>query len=368
MFSAKVMGPVSNIYSYSAGSFEERNSKNSLKKITENIRWRDIDADISSQGFVVFSSNREADESIDISRSDEAFDLYLYRGDSTSLRSLTATPQDEMSPKFSPDGTRVAFIRERKTLVVLALGSVNERVQFEAEEILDFDWSPDGKSLAVAARNQKRGEILLLECTRDCLQQRASISELASFLRQSGVQDHSVAQGGCAACGSAVTLAWSPTGDRLAYVFHPDTPAARSLWIMEMTGDPVSSRATVPLQLSAQTHQVQDAPSWSRDGQSLLYAALVDYRFHYDESRHRKVYEGSMQVFIAGLDGKRAALTDKQVAAHAPVFMDSDRVAYLQAEDLSAREYALVIRNLADASEQRIFDGVARGSGLAVRP
>lgn len=368
VFSAKVMGPVSNIYSYSADAFNGLDSSIKLKKITENIRWRDIDADVSVQGLVVFSSNREANKKIDISRRNEAFDLYLYRGNQDSLTPLTGTLEDEMSPKFSPDGNRVAFIRQRKSLVVLALDSGKERVQFEAEEILDFDWSPDGKSLAIAARDHSRGKILRAECARDCVQQAASTSELASFLRQSSAHDASEAHGRCAACGSAVALAWSPAGDRLAYVFHPDTPAARSLWVMRLDEDTASATATAPLQLSAQKHQVQGAPSWSPGGKSLLYAALVDYRFHYDESRHRKVYEGSMQVFMTYLDGKRAELTHKQVAAHAPVFLDDDHFAYLQAESLSAREYALVVRDLAGVSEQRVFDRVARNSGLAVRP
>ena len=368
LFSAKVMGPVSNIYSYSADAIGGSGANIKLKKITENIRWRDIDADISSQGLVVFSSNRDGDENIDISKSDEAFDLYLYRGNQGSLTPLTRTPENEISPKFSPDGHRVAFIRARKNLVVLALGSGETRVQLEVEEILDFDWSPDGKSLAIAARDSSGGKILLAECALDCVQQTASISELASFLRQSSAHDASNGHRRCKACGSVVALAWSPTGDRLAYVFHPDTPAARSLWVMEMMEEPALGSATDPLQLSAQAHQVQGAPSWSRDGQSLLYSALMDYRFHYDESRHRKVYEGNLQIFMARLDGQRTELTDKQVAAHAPVFLDGDRFAYLQAENLSAREYALVVRDLAGAGEQRVFDGVARNSGLAVRP
>jgi hypothetical protein len=121
------------------------------------------------------------------------------------------------------------------------------------------------------------------------------------------------------------------------------------------------------MRVSDETQQVQSPLSWSRDGQSLLYAALVNYRFYYDEIAQRKVHQGAMQIFRGDLHGKVHRLTDNVVAARAPVFVDENNIAYLQADQLGARQYALVLRDLDAGSERTIFDAVIPDSRLVVR-
>jgi dipeptidyl-peptidase-4 len=95
-------------------------------------------------------------------------DLYLYTLGNRSLRQLTRTPAPEEDPKFSPDGSRLAFVRDYD-LVLLDLASGKERAlttdgQKDVflngttdwvywEEIWERDatgfwWSPDGKRIA----------------------------------------------------------------------------------------------------------------------------------------------------------------------------------------------------------------------------
>ncbi|WGL16483.1 hypothetical protein PVT68_17185 [Microbulbifer bruguierae] len=342
--------------------------QNGLKKITENIRWRDLDADVAADGTVVFSSNREASEAMDIERTREMFDIYLAKSspgseqgsDQWALQKLTATPQDEMLPRFSPDGHRVAFVRSREQLVVLDLDAGAERVLYAAAEILDFDWSPDGHGVAIAARNSEQGKIVLALCETDCLKGLITLQELKTFPRRKDALDERPRENAVVG-GSVDGVRWSPNGEWLSYIFHPDTKGVRSLHLFNVQ----TGKAT---RLSTANQQVQNPLSWSPDGQSLLYAALVDYRLYFDEVSQRKVYQGAMQLFRSDLNGQQQNLTRDQVSARAPVVLAENRIAYLQSEHLGARKFSLMVKDLNDGAEYRLFDGVSPNSILVVKP
>lgn len=69
---------------------------------------------------------------------------------------VVATPAEEFQPAFSPDGKEVAFLEERTTLRVLNLASGKVRTVLPgdlnysyADGDQSYEWSPDGKTLAV---------------------------------------------------------------------------------------------------------------------------------------------------------------------------------------------------------------------------
>jgi tricorn protease len=61
---------------------------------------------------------------------------------------LTDDAGDERSPRFSPDGTRLAFVANRGDLVVADADGRNRRTLVEHWDPPDFRWSPDGRWLA----------------------------------------------------------------------------------------------------------------------------------------------------------------------------------------------------------------------------
>ncbi|HHQ47679.1 MAG TPA: peptidase S41, partial [Acidobacteria bacterium] len=61
---------------------------------------------------------------------------------------LTSDPAEEYGGRFSPDGTRIAFVRGRGDLVVMAADGSQETTILEHWQTPEFDWSPDGRWIA----------------------------------------------------------------------------------------------------------------------------------------------------------------------------------------------------------------------------
>jgi hypothetical protein len=79
-------------------------------------------------------------------RADNA-DLWLADGDGSRPTQLTETPGDEEDPAWSPDGRRIAVARDGWVYVLRADGLGERRVARGTEP----DWSPDGEQLVFAS-------------------------------------------------------------------------------------------------------------------------------------------------------------------------------------------------------------------------
>jgi dipeptidyl-peptidase 4 len=98
--------------------------------------------------------------------------LWLYTLDTSTAVQVTASSEPSEDPKFSPDGSRIAYIRKHN-LYVRPLGGGNEKaltkdgndnllngeVDWVYEEELytrsNYFWSPDGKQIAFLQMNEK---------------------------------------------------------------------------------------------------------------------------------------------------------------------------------------------------------------------
>lgn len=98
-------------------------------------------------------------------------DLYLLKADDPPER-LTDSPSPELDPQFSPDGSKLAFVREA-TLLVLDLETREERplseapqpgvtsalaeyiAQEELERTTGYWWSPDGSAIAYQRTDER---------------------------------------------------------------------------------------------------------------------------------------------------------------------------------------------------------------------
>jgi Tol biopolymer transport system component/DNA-binding winged helix-turn-helix (wHTH) protein len=78
--------------------------------------------------------------------------LWRSRVDGTEQRQLTSPPMKVVMPRWSPDGSKIAFnaILPKETWNIYAISSTGgsaERLLPSDQSQLDADWSPDGKSL-----------------------------------------------------------------------------------------------------------------------------------------------------------------------------------------------------------------------------
>jgi Tol biopolymer transport system component len=82
------------------------------------------------------------------------FHIWVMKPDGTGLKQMTTGHGDDREPRFSPDGTTIAFSSDRANkgsydiyTVDIASGAVKQRTTSENDEY-EPAWSPDGKSLA----------------------------------------------------------------------------------------------------------------------------------------------------------------------------------------------------------------------------
>jgi len=107
---------------------------------------------ISPDGSWVAYTVTEVDSSADVTRSD----LWLARWDGSDTVQLTHTPQSEHSPRWSPDGKRLAFLSPGadetaadQLWLIDADGSAAAPVSSLENGVSDFGWSPDSKQLVL---------------------------------------------------------------------------------------------------------------------------------------------------------------------------------------------------------------------------
>lgn len=328
LFNAKVLGPVANLYTVDESS-------GNLRKVTDNIRWRDLAADVNSRGAIIFSSNREPDARIDLQRHSENFNLYLSEPGQPP-RALVSGPGQEMIPRFSPSSDLVAYLERSADgdRLMLATGDGGEEL-LKADKIFDFSWAPAGGDLAVAMHLGGSSGVW-----------RVSVKGDKTRLISSGKSEQ------------VVSAQWSPDGKHIAFVRHPLDGPGRALWV-------VDAKEGHEKKISAEGREVQDSISWSADGSRLLYAALVDYQFFYDEEKNKKVYRGAAHIFESDLSDTTRQLSRGKGLRRAPVYSpDEAHIAYLYADRLDARSLALRVSDRDGKGDRQLFDSVAQRSSL----
>jgi tol-pal system beta propeller repeat protein TolB len=145
------------------------------------------------------------------------FDVYAMNLDGSRVERLTTTGRN-FAPQVSPDGRAIAVQMDQEVRVISLDDRSVRRLTFSPENGMSPTWSPDGRRLAFATTRNQRLEIFTM--TADGTEQRTLVSMPGA---------------------SVLDPRWSPDGSRVAFVQVPapddeaaDTSQPYAIFVVEV--------------------------------------------------------------------------------------------------------------------------------------
>jgi len=202
----------------------------------------DIESSLSADGQkIVFSSDREG-----------VYHLYVVNVDGSGLQKVTDDAAGDLSPRWSPDGSQIAFSRTGSLYVMNSDGSdVREILAAESEATAPpckagaffGGWSPDGKRLTFYAASATRGIGQICTIAPDGSDLTVVVSEPPAY---------------------HVEPSWSPDGKWIAFRSIRDDN--HEIYIVKPNGESVTNLTNDPA--------TDIEPAWSPDGKWIVFGSL----------------------------------------------------------------------------------------------
>ena len=239
-------------------------------------------------------------------------DLYLQRVDGRNAISLTRdTPEDDVQPAFSPDGSQIAFRSERAGGGIFLMGATGESVRRLTDSGFNPAWSPDGKEIVVG------DEGVQTPLSRNVTSRLWAVDVATGAKR-------------VVTPGDAVQPSWSPHGHRIAHWGRQQGRHHRDVWTVPAVpraGDKPGAGAVAV----TDDPTVEWNPVWSPDGGWLYFSS--------DRN-------GTMNLWRVPIDEKTGKVLGKPEPVTAPsrwvghmsIAADGRRMVYSSADETSIVE------------------------------
>ncbi len=137
-------------------SEDDEEARGRANSISGNNPARDHDFTVSPGGdSLIFVSDRNGSKDLFLAYSDDPNTTELSRSFHIKVVELVTSSEEEQSPKWSPDGQNIAFIRGKGDLYIYDLMKKSERQLLSGWSLLQYEWSPDGKWIAYAREDNE---------------------------------------------------------------------------------------------------------------------------------------------------------------------------------------------------------------------
>lgn len=246
------------------------------------------------------------------------WDIYLVQPGTGEVKNLTDHKAADTDPIWAPDGSRIAFVSDREggpdVFTMKPDGSDVQQLTKKQGSCSNLRWSPDGSRIAFVSLKNGRDQVHTVEVatgkvaqlTTDALAARQPAwsrdGKKLSFSSYTGrYSTYTMNADGSEKVkltddNGGLDAAWSPTGDRLAYVAITAQPQGWKVFTVGADGKNLK-------QLTKSANNYGNVyPQWSPDGTKIAFGELVD---------------GVLQVAVMKADGsEQKVITSKHQHAY----------------------------------------------------
>lgn len=223
---------------------------------------------------------------IDRDEDESTSDLWMSRWDGSANLQLTATPQSESYPRWSPDGNKLAFLSDRADedkgaqlwLLDMRGGEAKQLTHLE-HAVSDFAWSPDGTRVVLVVDvappkpDEEKPEPIVVNryWFKEDVTGYLGVARSHLFLLE--IDDGNVSQLTDEDY-DELQPSWSPDGEQIAFVSKREDDMDRhDNWdVFVMDAEPGASVSQITRNPGADGDAWDsDPPRWSPDGDRLAY-------------------------------------------------------------------------------------------------
>lgn len=268
--------------------------------------------------------------------------VYSVRVGSTAeeqVSKILELPEDATCPTWSPNGSLALLYRFRNiglrledslSLIERQSGTIQEIYRFEPRDVEWIArWLPDGISLLLLTARDYRGD----QGNRNCEQFARSFNGTHCWNAYAGIYVADIQIGDTQASFQQIKsalevpiceLAWSPNGDRVAYVRGPGCLAAARASGIDVLELETQIASTLVADVVNGVLQSNSTPRWSPEGNRILLTALY-------MPEHAPWSSSLLEVDIAS--GETRVITTKDVQSNWHWSPDGKKIAWLAVRD-----------------------------------
>ena len=213
-------------------------------------------------------------------------EIFVMDDDGTNITQITHDEESEYRPRWSPDGTQIAFFRDTdptstvraNTFIMNADGTNVRRLTFHDSNDRHLSFSPDGKKLAVSRTSRKEG-VYIIDI-------------------ESGETEHVASM-------ETYGIDWSPDGNLIVFTNYTPPLSQSNIWSMNVDG--TNPRPFIPPFPEKNTAH-RSMPRWSPDGAHIMYSEIdlkTKILEHPDGSKSlERTYAGTFRIQILNINDR----------------------------------------------------------------